>query len=69
MLNKNTSTIMNFKQAIDVINDIKEDPGAGLLDTLQYMDRNLFQFDETQRAAFRLVMNKMVNYWPQLIKE
>jgi len=58
MVNKNTSTIMNFTQAMDVINDIKEDQGEGLLETLQYMDRNLFQFDAQQRAAFRVVMNE-----------
>ena len=49
---------MNFTEAMEIINVIKEDQGEGLLETLQYMDRNLFQFDSHERAAFRLVMNE-----------
>ena len=48
---------MNFTQAMDIINVIKEDQGEGLLETLQYMDSNLDQFESHERAAFRLVMN------------
>lgn len=58
MLNKTTPTIMNFTQAMDIINVIKEDQGEGLLETLQYMDRNLDQFESHERAAFRLVMRE-----------
>jgi hypothetical protein len=50
---------MNFQQALEIVEIIKEEQGEGLLETLQYMDRNLFQFDEKQRAAFRVVMNEM----------
>ena len=49
---------MNFTEAMEIINVIKEDQGEGLLETLQYMDRNLFQFESHERAAFRLVMNE-----------
>ena len=49
---------MNFTEAMAIINVIKEDQGEGLLETLQYMDRNLFQFESHERAAFRLVMNE-----------
>ena len=49
---------MNFTEAMEIINAIKEDQGEGLLETLQYMDRNLFQFESHERAAFRLVMNE-----------
>jgi hypothetical protein len=48
-----------FDQAIEIVRDIQDDQGEGLLETLQYMDANLFQFDERQRAAFRVVMTEM----------
>lgn len=50
---------MNFTEAMTYIEEIKDEQGEGLLETLQYMDRNLFQFDEKQRSAFRVVMNEM----------
>jgi hypothetical protein len=49
---------MKFNAAMEIIQQIQEDQGEGLLETLQYMDRNLFQFDITQRAAFRVVMDE-----------
>lgn len=58
MTNNNTSTTMNFTQAMEIINVIKEDQGEGLLETLQYMDGNLDQFESHERAAFRLVMRE-----------
>ena len=58
MLNKNTSTIMNFTQAMVVICAIKETFGEGLLETLQYMQDNLDEFESHERAAFRLVMKE-----------
>ena len=57
MLNKNTSTIMNFTQAMVVISDLREDMGEGLLETLQYMQDNLDDFSDEQVRAFRVVMN------------
>lgn len=48
---------MNFTEAMTYIDEIKDEQGEGLLETLQYMDRNLFQFSAEQRAAFRVVMN------------
>ena len=49
---------MNTTEAFEIVKQIQEDQGEGLLETLQYMDRNLFQFDSTQRAAFRVVMDQ-----------
>ena len=48
---------MNFTQAMVVISGIKEDMGEGLLETLQYMQDNLADFDEPEQKAFRVVMN------------
>lgn len=56
MVNKNTSTIMNFTQAMDIICAIKETFGEGLLETLQYMQDNLDDFSDNERQAFRVVM-------------
>lgn len=56
MTNNNTSTIMNFTQAMVIISDIKESFGEGLLETLQYMQDNLDDFDDNQIRAFRVVM-------------
>ena len=58
MLNKNTSTIMNFTQAMVIISVIKESSGDGLLETLQYMQDNLDEFESHERAAFRVVMKE-----------
>jgi hypothetical protein len=56
MTNTNTSTIMNFTQAMVVICDIKETFGEGLLETLQYMQDNLDDFSDNEKQAFRVVM-------------
>ena len=56
MTNNNTSTTMNFTQAMVIISDIKESFGEGLLETLQYMQDNLDDFDDNQIRAFRVVM-------------
>ena len=58
MLNKNTSTIMNFTQAMVIISVVKESFGEGLLETLQYMQDNLDDFESHERAAFRVVMKE-----------
>jgi len=50
---------MQFAQALEIVNNIGEQQGVSLLETLQYMDANLFQFDSEQRAAFRVVFNEM----------
>jgi hypothetical protein len=50
--------MMNTTEAFEIVKQIQEDQGEGLLETLQYMDRNLFQFDSEQRAAFRVVMDE-----------
>lgn len=49
---------MNFTEAMKVIQEIQTENGEGLLETLQYMDEHLFQFEENQRNAFRVVMRE-----------
>ena len=48
---------MNNDEALDIICAIARDNGEGLLETMQYMDRNLFQFDSQQRQAFRVAFD------------
>lgn len=48
---------MNTTEAFEIVKQIQDEKGEGLLETLQYMDRNLFQFDSTQREAFRVAMS------------
>lgn len=48
---------MNITQALEIVEDIKEDQGEGMLETLMYMQDNLDQFSDTQVRAFRVVMN------------
>ena len=50
---------MQFADAIAIVNKIGDEQGEGLLETLTYMDRNLFQFDAAQRQAFRVVFTEM----------
>lgn len=50
---------MQFAQALEIVNGVGREQGVSLLETLQYMDANLFQFDSEQRAAFRVVFNEM----------
>lgn len=45
---------MNIDEALEIVQAIARDNGEGLLETMQYMDRNLFQFDSQQRQAFRV---------------
>ena len=45
---------MNIDEALDIVTEIARNNGEGLLETMQYMDRNLFQFDSQQRMAFRV---------------
>ena len=47
---------MNFTEAMVIISEIKENFGEGLLETLQYMQDNLDDFNETEARAFRVVM-------------
>ena len=45
---------MNINEALEIVQAIARDNDEGLLETMQYMDRNLFQFDSQQRMAFRV---------------
>ena len=56
MTNNNTSTIMNFTQAMVIICAIKETFGDPLLETLQYMQDNLDDFSDNEKQAFRVVL-------------
>ena len=49
---------MNFTQAMVIISVVKESSGDGLLETLQYMQDNLDEFESHERAAFRVVMKE-----------
>jgi hypothetical protein len=46
--------MMQIDEALDIVQAIARSNGEGLLETMQYMDRNLFQFDAQQRMAFRV---------------
>ena len=48
---------MNMTEALEIVKQIQDETGEGLLETLAYMDRNLFQFDSKQREAFRVAMS------------
>jgi hypothetical protein len=49
---------MNINEALAIVQAIAQDNDEGLLETMQYMDRNLFQFDSQQRMAFRVAFNE-----------
>ena len=46
--------MMTTDEALDIVQAIARDNGEGILETMIYMDRNLFQFDSQQRQAFRV---------------
>ena len=46
--------MMTTDEALDIVEAIARDNGEGILETMIYMDRNLFQFDSQQRQAFRV---------------
>ena len=50
---------MTFTEAMKLVEQVKQEQGLGLLETLQEMDRNLFDYDAEYRTAFRVVMNDM----------
>jgi len=47
---------MSQTEALDIIQAIARQDGLGILETLQLMDRNLFEFDSVERCAFRVAM-------------
>ena len=47
---------MDITQALEIIEDIQNDMGEGLLETLMYMQDNLDDFSDTQVRAFRRAM-------------
>lgn len=48
---------MNFTEAMVYIKEVQDIRDEPLLETLQRMDRSLFDYDAEQRTAFRVVMN------------
>ena len=48
---------MTFTEAMVYIKEVQDLRNEPLLETLQRMDRSLFDYDAEQRAAFRVVMN------------
>ena len=45
---------MELNEALEIVQAISRDNDETLFETLDYMDRNLFQFDSQQRMAFRV---------------
>ena len=48
---------MTFTEAMVYISKRKEADGSGLLETLQYMQDNLDEFEPVEQQAFRVVMH------------
>jgi hypothetical protein len=48
---------MTFTEAMVYISRRREADGSGLLETLQYMQDNLDEFEQVEQQAFRVVMN------------
>ena len=48
---------MTFTEAMVYIKEVQDLRNEPLLETVQRMDRSLFDYDAEQRAAFRVVMN------------
>lgn len=46
---------MDQTKAFEIIGRIQNEMGEGLLETMIYMDRHLFQFDPEQRQAFHVL--------------
>lgn len=51
--------LYNFDQALEIVRDIQDDMGEGLLETLMYMQSNLNDFSARECEAFRVVMREM----------
>ena len=60
------TTVTQRLTALDRISEIAADNGEGMLETLQYMDRNLFQFDPEDRQAFRTVFAEFQKLFAQV---
>ena len=50
---------MRFEQALEIVQDVCDDMNQPLLETLMYMHYNLADYDDRDRAAFRVVFNEM----------
>ena len=50
---------MNFTQALEIVQDVCDDMNQPLLETLVYMHCNLADYDDRDRAAFRVVFTEM----------
>lgn len=50
---------MNFQQAIEILNNVGDNFGHGLLDVMTYMRDNLDDFSEQEVRAFRVVFREM----------
>ena len=47
---------MSQAEALEIIQAEDKSMGLGILETLQLMDRNLFEFGSVERCAFRVAM-------------
>ena len=50
---------MNFTQATEILKDLQDDHGCGLLEVMQYMQDNLDDFSAKEVRAYRVVFNEM----------
>lgn len=50
---------MNFEQAVEILNDVGDNFGHGLLDVMTYMRDNLDTFSDKEVRAFRVVFAEM----------
>ena len=47
---------MSQAEALEIIQAEAKSMGLGILETLQFMDRHLFEFGSVERCAFRVAM-------------
>lgn len=47
---------MSQAEAMEIIKREAEGMGLGILETLRFMDRHLFEFGSVERCAFRVAM-------------
>lgn len=56
---------MNQSQALSIVTAIGHERGLLLLDTLDYMQTNLYAFDKEEKLAFRIVMNSFAEVFAE----
>lgn len=54
---------MTTTEAMDIVHAIANNRNERLLETMGYIDRNLFQFDDMQRQAFHLTFAEFARFF------